>query len=170
MGNRKLVIFAASQGGHFSELMGLKSLFGMYDSILVTSNLKATKDVEALKAFKEIVYSTAETDRREKVAGYKTGSRWGKFFMYFKMFVQCLRIYLVYRPAVIVSTGSHIAVPLFIYGKLFGAKTLYIESNARVYTKSMTGKIVERFADKIFVQWPEMLSVYPRAEYHGVLH
>lgn len=170
MKNRKLVIFAASQGGHFSELMGLQSIFGMYDSILVTSNLKATKDVEALQAFKEIVYATAETDCREKMAGFKINSRWKILFMYIKMFVQCLKIYTKYRPVAIVSTGSHIAVPLFICGKLFGAKTLYIESNARVYTKSMTGKIVERFADKIYVQWPEMLSVYPRAEYHGVLH
>ena len=168
--NNRLVMFAASQGGHFTELMGLKSLFGLYDSVLVTSNLNATKDREELKVFKDIAYSSAMAERREKMAGSKTRSRWKSLFSYLKMFVECFRIYFRYKPTVIISTGSYIAVPLFICGKLFGAKTLYIESNAKVYTKSSTGKLVEKFSDKIYVQWPEMLSVYPQAEYHGVLH
>lgn len=29
--------------------------------------------------------------------------------------------------------------------------------------------LVEKFSDRIFVQWPEMLSIYPNAEYYGVL-
>lgn len=166
----KLVMFAASQGGHFTELMGLKSLFGLYDSVLVTSNLKASGNREELKSFKEIAYSAAMAERREKMAGTKIHSRWKSLFSYLKMFVECFRIYFRYKPAVIVSTGSYIAVPLFLCGKLFGSKTLYIESNAKVYTKSSTGKLVEKLSDKIYVQWPEMQSVYPQAEYHGVLH
>ena len=166
----KLVMFAASQGGHFTELMRLKVLFGKYDSILVTDNLKATKDREDLKAFKNIVYSKATAERRAKKAGQKPTRRWKALWMYLRMFFVCLKVYYKYRPQVIVSTGSHIAVPLFIYGKIFGSKTLYIESNAKVYSKSLTGKLVEKFADKIYVQWPEMLKVYPKAEYHGVLH
>lgn len=33
----------------------------------------------------------------------------------------------------------------------------------------MTGKIVGKVADKIFVQWPEMKKIYPNAEYLGTL-
>lgn len=168
--NRGLVMFAASQGGHFTELMRLKELFGRYDSILVTDNLKATKDRENLKDFKAIIYSTATAERREKKAGQKPTPRWKALWMYIRLFFVCLKAYCKYRPKVIVSTGSHIAVPLFLYGKFFGSKTLYIESNAKVYSKSLTGKLVEQFADKIYVQWPEMQKVYPKAEYHGVLH
>ncbi len=169
---KRIVLFAASQGGHFAEMMKLKDLFGKYESILATDNLKATKEREDLKAFKHIAYSKATAERREKKAGKKQGSRW-KFkalWTYCRLFSRCLVIYIKYKPKVIVSTGSQIAVPFFFYGKIFGSKTIYIESNAKVYTKSLTGKLVERFADKIYVQWPEMLDVYPQAEYHGVLH
>lgn len=51
-----------------------------------------------------------------------------------------------------------------------GAKFVYIETRAKVYNKTISGKIVERFADKIIVQWPEMVEVYMgRAEYYGTL-
>ena len=56
-----------------------------------------------------------------------------------------------YRPKVIVSTGSNIAVPLFIIGKLYGSKIIFIETRAKVYTKSMTGILVRHMADQINV-------------------
>ena len=75
-----------------------------------------------------------------------------------------------YRPKVIVSTGSNIAVPLCFIAKLRGTKFVYIETRAKVYSKTISGKLVEHFADKIIVQWPEMVSVYKgKAEYHGTL-
>lgn len=40
----------------------------------------------------------------------------------------------------------------------------------KVYNKTISGKIVERFADKVIVQWPEMVDVYKgHAEYYGTL-
>lgn len=70
----------------------------------------------------------------------------------------------------IVSTGSNIAVPLCFIAKLYGTRFVYIETRAKVYSKTISGKIVERFADKIIVQWPEMVNVYKgKAEYFGTL-
>lgn len=86
------------------------------------------------------------------------------------MFIECFKIYRNYKPSVLISTGSYIAVPLFIMAKIYRAKTIYIESNAMVYSKSMTGKLVEKISDKVYVQWKEMLSVYPQAEYEGILN
>ena len=166
----KIVMFAGSQGGHFTELMGLKSLFGKYESVLVTDNLSATQEHEELKPFKYIEYSKAWAIRREEIAGVtNTKSRWQNAMTYLKMSIECFHIFRKYRPALIISTGSYIAVPLFISGKLYGAKTIFIESNAKVYSKTTTGMLIERFSDRIFVQWPEMLSIYPNAEYYGVL-
>lgn len=166
----KCVMFAGSQGGHFTELMGLKSLFPLYESVLVTDNLKATKDIPELSSFKYIAYSKAWAIHRQKTAGITTTrSRWQNAWTYFKMFLECFKIYRKYKPSVVISTGSYIAVPLFISAKLRGAKTIFIESNAKVYSKTTTGILVERLSDKIYVQWPEMLKLYPRAEYYGVL-
>lgn len=168
--NKKNVMFAGSQGGHYVELMGLKKLFEKYESILVTDNLNAKKDKPELENFKAIEYSHAMFRNREKRAGTsKKQSRLSYIKSYIKMFQECWSIYNKWKPAVIVSTGSYIAVPLFICAKLHGSKTIFIESNARVYQKSMTGKLIERFSDKIYVQWSEMLQVYPLSEFYGTL-
>ena len=37
------VMFACNQGGHFSQMMALHDLFGKYDTVLVTDNVRATK-------------------------------------------------------------------------------------------------------------------------------
>ena len=74
------------------------------------------------------------------------------------------------RPHWLVSTGAEIALPGFIIGKLRGVKLLYIECGAQVTTASMTGRIVCRFADKFYVQWPELLEVYgDKAQFVGSL-
>lgn len=170
MNKNKIVMFAASQGGHFVELMGLKILFDKYESILVTDNLNATFDKPELKAFKAIEHSTAMVVNREKRSGSsKKQSRFSALSGYLRMFCECWTICKKWQPNVIVTTGSYIAVPLFFWGKLYGAKTIFIESNAKVYQKTMTGILVEHISDKIYVQWPEMLKLYPKAEYYGPL-
>lgn len=171
MKNNNLVMFAASQGGHFSELLGLKTLFGKYNSILVTSNLNATKERNDLKNFHAIEYSKAMSYNRENSSHRnRMHSRWTNIISYSKMFLECIKIYNKYKPAVVITTGSYIAVPLFICARMCNAKTIFIESNAKVYSKTTTGILVQRMSDKIFVQWPEMLSVYPNAEYCGTLN
>lgn len=171
MHKNNFVMFAASVGGHYKELMGLKELFPQYDSILVTDNKAAANDVEIQNVFKVIEFANAMSDRRKRKAGSRSkGTRWAALNGYLKMFIQCIRIVLKHKPAVIISTGSYIAVPLFYFGKLYGAKLIFIESNAMVYSKTTTGKLVGWISDKIIVQWPEMLKVYPKAEYWGVLN
>ena len=164
-------MFAASQGGHFKEIMGLKELFGKYNCVLVTDNLAVKNQPDLIKEFSAVELSYAKSVNRKQRAGttaYK--SRWGAAVSYLKMFIECFKIYRNYKPSVLISTGSYIAVPLFIMAKIYRAKTIYIESNAMVYSKSMTGKLVEKISDKVYVQWKEMLSVYPQAEYEGILN
>ncbi|MTW30876.1 PssD/Cps14F family polysaccharide biosynthesis glycosyltransferase, partial [Streptococcus pneumoniae] len=67
------------------------------------------------------------------------------------------------RPDVIISSGAAVAVPFFYLGKLFGAKTVYIEVFDRIDAPTLTGKIVYPVTDKFIVQWEEMKKVYPKA-------
>lgn len=170
MKKTKIVMFAGSMGGHFVELMSLHTLFPKYDSVLVTDNLKIDQSDKKIACFKHIAFSTAWAKHRENIAGVKnTRSRWQNAFTYLKMFMECFAIYNRYRPSVIVSTGSYIAVPLFLAGKIFGSKLIFIESNAMVYSKTTTGKLVEKLVDIVYVQWPEMQDVYPKSIYCGTL-
>lgn len=67
------------------------------------------------------------------------------------------------KPDVIISSGAAVAVPFFYLGKLFGAKTIYIEVFDRIDKPTLTGKMVHPVTDKFFVQWEDMKTVYPKA-------
>lgn len=168
-----IVMFACNQGGHFSQMMALKQLFGKYETVLVTDNVHASKEkTPALEGIGCVEYAMGMAKKRNELSeqkNLKETSRWQSLSGYISIILESRKVWKKYHPKVIVSTGSNIAVGLFIYGKLKGSKLIYIESRARVYGKSVTGKIVTKFADQIYVQWPEMLEVYPNAKYCGTL-
>lgn len=148
------VLFVCNRGGHFSQMMALKELFPLYNSLLVTdlSNIAKSYDfnipVKFIKSFREQRLS------------------WIYLFI---NFIQCFIIYIKFHPKVIISTGSNLTVFMFILGKLFGSKLIYIETRAKVFSKTSTGKIIGPLCDKIVVQWPEMLTVYNKSVYWGQL-
>ncbi|KRO24536.1 hypothetical protein IV65_GL000442 [Lactococcus lactis] len=67
------------------------------------------------------------------------------------------------KPDLIISSGAAVAVPFFWLGKLFGAKTVYIEIFDRIDKPTLTGKLVYPVTDKFIVQWEELKKVYPKA-------
>lgn len=77
--------------------------------------------------------------------------------------VKALKVVLKERPDLIISTGAAPAIPFFYIGKLFGAKTIYIEVFDRIKTATISGKICYFVADRFIVQWEEMKQVYPKA-------
>lgn len=83
--------------------------------------------------------------------------------------IRSLYIFARQRPAIVLSTGSGIALALCMLGKLYGSKVIYIESGARVVESSKTGRFMYKYADVFYVQWKSMLKVYPRAIYMGRL-
>ena len=46
-------------------------------------------------------------------------------------------------------------------------KIVFVESLCRVQTLSLTGKILQYFADEVLVQWPDLALKYPRTKYIG---
>lgn len=48
-------------------------------------------------------------------------------------------------------------------------KIIYIESICRVEDVSLSAKMLYLLVDRIFVQWPELVKKYPKAEYIGLL-
>lgn len=67
------------------------------------------------------------------------------------------------KPDLIISSGAAVAVPFFYLGKLFGAKTIYIEVFDRIDKPTLTGKLVYPVTDRFIVQWEEMKKVYKKA-------
>ncbi len=83
--------------------------------------------------------------------------------------VQALVALVRLRPHAIVSAGPGPAVPASLLARLLGIKVIYIETGSRVFALSSSGRILYRFADLFFVQWPELLESYPKAIYAGRL-
>lgn len=169
---KNVVVFACNEGGHFSQMMCLSPLFPKYKSFLITDNINISKNDLILLGLNNVYYAMGIAEKRRKLSmSKKIMTRWSYFSGYIKMFNQCFILWLKLRPKVIISTGSNLAVPLFLLGHIFGSKTVYIESRAKVKSKNLTGKILQKFCNKILVQWPEMLEVYGNnAEYKGILY
>lgn len=66
------------------------------------------------------------------------------------------------RPAVVISTGADVAVPILILAKLFGARVIFIET-AGSAEPTFAGRLVYPFADLFIVQWPDRLERFPKA-------
>jgi beta-1,4-N-acetylglucosaminyltransferase len=83
--------------------------------------------------------------------------------------LQSLWILLRVRPVAILSAGPAVAVPISVVGKLLGVLIIFVESASRVTTLSLTGRIMYRWADLFFVQWPQWVDKCPRSIYAGRL-
>ena len=82
---------------------------------------------------------------------------------------QSLRIYLKKRPKFVLSTGSGMAIAMCLIGKFFGSRIIYIETGARIYEPSLTGRFMYYFSDLFIVQWEQLLKHFPSAIYGGLL-
>jgi len=74
-------------------------------------------------------------------------------------FLKALYILRKSQPDLVVSTGASIAVPFLLASKLFGIKTVFIESISRSSDLSLSGKLVYNPVDEFYVQWPECVTL-----------
>jgi len=155
---KKKVLFIASTGGHLSELLQLKSLFNKYNSYLITEKTKSTIGLK---------------NKYINVNYLVYGTKDHKFTYIFKFLYNCIKSLILYiniRPKVIITTGTHTAVPMCYIGRLFGSKVIFIETFANSSTKTLSGKLVYPIATTFVVQWEEMLKLYPKAIYGGWIY
>jgi beta-1,4-N-acetylglucosaminyltransferase len=75
---------------------------------------------------------------------------------------QSLRVLHRERPALMISTGADVAVPILLLAKLFGATVVFIET-AGSAAPTLAGRLVYPVADLFIVQWPERLERFPKA-------
>ena len=150
---KKKVLFISSTGGHLNELLQLKSLFSNYDYLLVTEKDKSTISLKDKYNVKYLVYGTRKN-----------------LFSYFFKFIKSFIIFIKFKPDVIITTGAHTCVAMIFISKLFKKKSIYIETMANRKTKTMTGKIVEKWVTYFVVQWEDMKNLYEDSVYGGLIY
>jgi len=85
------------------------------------------------------------------------------------LFLHSFMLILIIRPDVCISTGSGLSYPVQMMAKMLGVKTVYIESPSRVYTPSITGKLLLGKVDLWLGAWPELAERYSGVQYLGLL-
>lgn len=140
------ICFACSSGGHLTHLYMIKPYWEKKSRIWVTFN---KEDARSTLKNEKVVHCYFPTNRSIKALIINTIIAW--------------KTIKKERPAVIISSGAAIAVPFFYIGKLFGAKTVYLEVFDRIDKPTITGRLVYPVTDKFIVQWEQMKKVYPKA-------
>ena len=154
----KRVLFISSTGGHLDELLQLKILFKKYNSYIITEKTKST--ISLKDSYSNVNYLAFGT--KDHLFSY--------IFKFIYNFIKTIILFIKIRPSVIVTTGTHTAVPMCYIGKLFFRKVIYIETIANSKTKTLSGKLVYPIADTFIVQWESMLKLYPKAIYGGWIY
>ena len=148
----KKVIFISSTGGHLKELLQLKPLFQEVDAYLVTEKTKSNESLNQELTI-PVYYLTYGTKKH-------------LFTYLFKFAFNILRslyLFIKIRPDVIITTGTHTAVPMCYIAHLFKKKVIWIETFANSKSATEAGKIVYKIADTFIVQWESMKEIYPNA-------
>lgn len=146
------ICFLASSGGHWEELMCIRELGNGNECIYVTE-----AGGQAEESGLEPIYLVPQINRKEQ-----------RFLLHFiRLTYQAFRIIRKEMPDCIITTGALIAFPFCVWAKLYRKKVIYIESFARVNTRSLTGRLVYPIADLFLVQWEPLLELYPKAIYTG---
>lgn len=151
----KKICFIASSGGHFEQLMMLKPIMDKYDSFIVTEKTSYLPVKEVSK-----VYFLKQVNRHEKAF----------ILIMIVNFMKTLKIFIKEKPDIIISTGALATIPMCLIGKLFRKKLIFIESFAKITSPTLTGKLIYKFADQFYVQWEEMLEIYPKAVFRGGIY
>jgi len=131
------VLVVASAGGHWIQLRRLDPLFNTFDVIYVSTNSSLRNSVS--KPF----YCVTDCNQWERIRAIRC---------FFEMFFILLRT----RPDVIISTGAAPGFFAILIGKMFGAKTIWIDSIANAEMLSGSGMLAGRWADLWLTQWEHL--------------
>ena len=158
-GTRKVdVLLVCSSGGHLSQLLALTRAIGSSPYLWVTEN---TSDSRSLLRDEPVVYAHSPAHRNLQNGILRIASAW------IRNCLLALSLVARARPEVVLTTGAAIAVPFAWVARLTGARVVYVESLTRIHEPSLCCRLISPVADRIYVQWPELLAAVPKGRYVG---
>jgi UDP-N-acetylglucosamine--N-acetylmuramyl-(pentapeptide) pyrophosphoryl-undecaprenol N-acetylglucosamine transferase len=76
-------------------------------------------------------------------------------------FIDSFKILKDFKPDIVISTGGFVSVPVCLTAKLLKAKIYLHEQTATV---GLSNKIVAKFAEKIFITFPDSKKYFPKGK------
>jgi hypothetical protein len=133
----KRILAVSSGGGHWMQLMRLKLAFEG-----------------------AAVHFVSVADHAAEVAPcpfhrVRDANRWSKIGIAV-LAAQVFWLTLRLRPDIVVSTGAAPGLFALCFGKLMGARTVWIDSIANTEEVSLSGRLARRCSDLWLTQWPHL--------------
>lgn len=158
-----LVIYG--EGGHRAEMLRLLTHLNAVAVDLNIVSLGTQSLEENALGGVEIAHYPAR-DIRSKHSRFKNLL---SLPILFGALLDVLKITHNYRVIGVISTGPGLAIIPMIMLRLMGVKAMYIETFCRFHSRSFSGRVMYRLANRFLVQNSELQSLYPRSEYSGRL-
>jgi UDP-N-acetylglucosamine:LPS N-acetylglucosamine transferase len=133
----KRVLAVASGGGHWVQLLRLRPVFDGLPVVWVSTHSDFGNDVDG------------------PLHVVQDANLWNKWALA-KMFVQVAWLMLRVRPAVVVTTGAAPGFAAVVFGRLLGARTVWVDSIANSETLSTSGARAGRWAHVWLTQWEHL--------------
>nr|CAB3221199.1 UDP-N-acetylglucosamine transferase subunit ALG14 homolog [Phallusia mammillata] len=169
------VLAVAGSGGHTTEIVrllsSLPSTFRPHSYVVATSDKMSVKKIESFESTEgsENKFTLYKIPRSREVS-----QSWGSTII--TTFHACLASFPIMwksRPDILLCNGPGTCIPLCIVALIYkvlgicATDIVFVESMCRVTTMSLSGKILYPFANRFYVQWPQLLQQYPHAIYLG---
>jgi UDP-N-acetylglucosamine:LPS N-acetylglucosamine transferase len=135
---QKKVLAVASAGGHWVQLLRMAPAFSHHTVHWMSTN--------------------PGLDAKIPCGGFvavRDASMWDKpglLVMAVQVFWRVLRL----RPDVVITTGAAPGYFAVVFGRLLGARTIWIDSIANAEELSLAGRKAGRWAHHWLTQWPEL--------------
>jgi UDP-N-acetylglucosamine:LPS N-acetylglucosamine transferase len=147
---RVRLLAVASGGGHWEQLMQLRSVLERFSLAVAVTDVKFAQS----EGFAE-AYAIQDSNRSTPLAALRT-------------LRDAVRTVLRVRPDCIVTTGAMPGLFCLAVGRLIGAKTIWLDSIANSERLSVSGRLSALVAHHRLTQW-EHLARGPRLTYAGSL-
>lgn len=138
---QKKVLAISSSGGHWEQLMLLRSAFSDHE-VVYANTLRGLAERNGITD----AFVVDDCNRDTPLKNIKVAS-------------QIFRLIKMHRPDVILSTGAAPGIIAIAIGRFFGAKTIWIDSIANSEKVSMSGKMAKYVAHVQLTQWEHLSSV-----------
>jgi UDP-N-acetylglucosamine:LPS N-acetylglucosamine transferase len=144
----KKVLAIASAGGHWVQLRRLRPAWDDCEVVYVATDEGYRTEVmedmtQGGARHPRSFYAVPDANMRDKIALIR---------QFFSVFWLVLKI----RPDVIVSTGASSGFFALLFGRLIGAKRIWVDSIANAGELSASGRMIGRHANLWLTQWAHL--------------
>lgn len=144
------ILAVSSGGGHWVQLLRLAPAFEGHRVTYVTVNAAYQADVPG-----------------QRFLSIPDATRWDRLRLFW-LALRLLWILVMERPDIVISTGAAPGYFALRLGRVFGARTIWLDSIANVDVMSLSGLKVRKYADLWLTQWPH-LALSGGPEYKGAV-